>query len=237
MIKVFNKGRKKFNRMSKTIAITVTIAIISIILSSILFSQSLEREKIYLREKIDSSRVDLLYGDSIWTTYFKAQKTRSGAIVRLKIVDDSTYYIQWGNSTKMKTFPEKFNLEGAEAWIPRLIYENNDYLVMRGGCGNPCWVGYFLPLHEGSKPQMIHEYLGYDLENHLVAYVSDNSIEILNLKTNSIEVHKTKGCVSAFIGYCIDSLSIKNRTLKYKWIPDSRIKSNKGMVVIEKVNL
>lgn len=223
--------------MNKTAAVTITIIMMSIVQSSNLFSQNLEKEKINLSDKTDSFKVDLIYGDGIWNTYFKFKKTKSGAVVRLKIANDSTFYMQWGNLSKMRTFPEKFNLSGVEAWIPRLIDENKDYLVMRQGCGNPCWVGYFLPKNENTKPHMIHEYLGYDLENHLVAYINDNSIDILNLRDNSVEVHKTRGRTSAFIGYCIDNLSLKKGTLKYIWYPDSWINSKKGILVSEKINL
>ena len=71
-------------------------------------------------------------------------------------------------------------------------------------------------------------YLHYDLENNLVAYINGNAIEIVNLKSRQNEVHGTKDCISAFIGYCIDSLSIKNRLLTYKWIPETKINSGKG---------
>jgi hypothetical protein len=182
--------------------------------------------------------VDSKYGKGVWDTYFKDKKTHLGSTVKLKIVTDSSYQIQWGDSLNLRTYPLQFPLDGHETWIPRFIDENKNYIVLRQGCGNACWVGYFLPLRDSVKPEMIHEYLGYDLDNSLVAFVKDTStIEIVNIKTGQTEDHRTDGCTSAFLGYCIDSLSIKNKILKYKWIPDTYLNSQKGTIRIEKIKI
>ncbi len=187
--------------------------------------------------KNDSLLVELKYGKNFWNRYFQPQKSFLGATIGLKIVNDSSYLLQWGNSLNLKTFPDTFNLDGHETYIPKFIDENEDYIVMRKGCGNPCWIGYFLPINDSIKPISIYEYLDYDLENNLVAYINGNSIEIVNLKSKQTEVHGTKDCISAFIGYCIDSLSIKNRILSYKWIPETKINSGKGKWITEKIKL
>lgn len=182
--------------------------------------------------------VDSKYGKGSWNACFQYRKIRPGVVVKLKVVTDSTYHIQWGDSLNLKTYPDLFPMDGYETRIPLFIAENSDYIVMRQGCGNACWVGYFLPLKESLQPEMIHEYLDYDLDNGLVAFVKDTStIEIVNLKTGQTEDHQTDGCTSAFPGYCIDSLSIKNRILKYKWIPDTYIKSHKGTVRVERIKI
>ena len=129
-------------------------------------------------------------------------------------------------------------MDDHETWIPKFMAENKDYIVMRSSCGNPCWIGFFLPLQDSKKPFSIHEYLDFDLDNHLVAYVKDpNFIEIMNLKNGQTEAHILNGCSSAFPGYCIDSLSIKNRTLKYNWISDNKINSSKRKEIVEKIKL
>jgi hypothetical protein len=113
----------------------------------------------------------------------------------------------------------------------QIILSCGKVVVMLVGLG-------ILPLKESLQPEMIHEYLDYDLDNGLVAFVKDTStIEIVNLKTGQTEDHQTDGCTSAFPGYCIDSLSIKNRILKYKWIPDTYIKSHKGTVRVERIKI
>jgi hypothetical protein len=64
-----------------------------------------------------------------------------------------------------------------------------------------------------------------------------NIIGVYNIKTRQIENHIINGCTSAFIGYCIDSLSIKRKILKYKWYPDTYMNSGKGRYRIEKIKI
>jgi hypothetical protein len=188
--------------------------------------------------KRDSLIVDSKYYKGTWRAYFQTYRTPMGTTIKLKIISDSSYLIQWGDSMRLKTYPQIFYLDGHETWMPYFIAENKDYVVLRKGCGNPCWLGYFLPLNDSLKPHCITEYLDFDLDNNLVAWVKDtNVIQILNLQTDSMENHIINNCSSAFLGYCLDSVSVKNRTLKYKWIPKTTIDSDKGIVKEEKIKI
>ena len=168
----------------------------------------------------------------------KTVKTPNGQVIKYKLINDSCYLVQWGDSLDLKTFPDIFFMDNHESWIPKFIAENKDYIVMRQSCGNPCWVGYFLPLHGSTKPTSLHEYLDFDIDNDLVVYIKDSkTIEIINLKSRETETHNLNNCTSAFPGYCIDSLSIKFKTLKYKWIPDTKINSEKDNLITEKIKI
>ena len=186
----------------------------------------------------DSLSVDSKYVKGTWISYFRTFKTPLGKTINFKIINDSCYVIQWGNSLNLKTFPDTLKLDGHEAWIPRYITENKDYIVLRQGCGNPCWVGYFLTLNDSINPQYIHEYLDFDLKNNLVVYIKDNeNIGIVNIKTGLTEDYKTKKCGSIFPGYCIDIISLKNKTLKYIWYPKTKYGSKKGILITEKIKI
>ena len=187
--------------------------------------------------KSDSLIVDSKYVKNTWNNYFRPIKTPLGITIEFKIIEESRYIIQWGNSMNLRTLPDTFNLDGHETWIPKFIDESKDYIVLRKGCGNPCWIGYFLPTNDSIKPVSVNDYLGYNLDDNLIAYINDNSIEVIDLKTRKTETHKMEGCNSAFLGYCIDSLSIKNRTLIYKWIPETLIKSKESKLKTEKIKL
>jgi len=168
----------------------------------------------------------------------KTIQTPNGQTIKYKLINDSCYLLQWGNSLDLKTLQDTFFMDNHESWIPKFITENKNYIVMRQSCGNPCWVGYFLPLNGSTKPTSLHEYLDFDIENDLVAYIKDSKvIEIINLKSRETETHNLKDCTSAFPGYFIDSLSIKHRTLKYKWIPETMINSGKVNLVTEKIKI
>ena len=186
----------------------------------------------------DSLIVGSIYGPNIWETYFKPHRTPSGAIIKLQVINDSLYLIQWGDSTHIHTYPQIFYLNGHESWIPKYKDENNNYIVLDEGCGSPCWVGIFLPKADRLSAFEAHEYLGYDLDKFLVAYIKDkNSIEIYNLKTRQIDDHIVNGCVSAFLGYCIDSLKIENGYLTYKWFPNAEKEAKKGIIKREKIKI
>lgn len=197
-----------------------------------------QRNVIATSSNSDLLRVDAKYVKGTWTSYFQPIRTPLGITIRFKIINDSSFLIQWGHPLNLKTFPDTLKLDVHEAWIPRYIAENKDYIVLRQGCGNPCWVGYFLPLNDSIKEQTIHEYLDFDLSNNLVAWIKGtNVIEIVNLKTKMNEEHKINGCGSSFLGYCIDSLSIKDKTLKYKWFPKTKFDSERGIIMKEKIKI
>lgn len=170
--------------------------------------------------------------------YLQDIKTPNGKIIKYKTINDTLYQIQWGTLRNLKTLPDTFMLDGHETRIPKYTAENNKYIVMRYSCGNPCWGGIFLPLNDSVSPKVILEYIDFDLENDLVAYIFDSQIiEIINLKNNKTERHLLEKCDSAFPGYCIDSFSIKNKTLKYKWFPKTYINSTKGVWKSEKIKI
>ncbi len=162
-----------------------------------------------------------------YLNYYKPFKTPLGRTISYRMLNDSFYFLEWEDSSYKRTLPDTFYLDGR---IPIFRTENKNYVVLEQGCGSPCWVGIFLPTNNSGKPHLIHEYLDYDLKNNLVVYVDDtNSIKILNLKTDEFEIHKTPPCKSAFIGYCIDSISIRNKVLIYWWIPETYINSKNGI--------
>lgn len=210
---------------------------ILIVLTFGLLTSCNQKKRIDSSLKSDSLIVDSKYVKNTWNNYFRTLKTPLGVTIEFKLINDSNYIIQWGNPTNLRTLPDTFNLDGHETWIPKFIDENKDYIVLRKGCGNPCWIGYFLPMNNSIKPMSVSEYLGYDLENNLIAYINVNSIEIVDLKTRQTETLKVEGCNSAFLGYCIDSLSIKEKTLSYKWIPETKIESKEGKLRTEKIKL
>ena len=150
-----------------------------------------------------------LFKDSL--NCFKIIQTPRNKIINFKLVNDSCYVLQWGNRNNLRMLDDTFFLNIQESWQPRFISENQDYIVMRSGCGNPCWIGYFLPLDYSIDPIIISEYLDFDLDNDLVAYPSksSNGIEILNIRTKQKELHPLKNCNSAFVGYSVKKYDFK----------------------------
>jgi len=188
-------------------------------------------------DRKNKKKIEALYGPDIWSTYFKTKTTPRGRTIRLKIINDNFYQVQWGISPNLKTYPQLFMLDGHETWIPSYIDENSDFIVLRQGCGSPCWIRYFLPLSDSLKTYVFNEYFEYDLNDNLVAYPGESYIGITNISTNVSESHQIGKCDAAFIGACIDSLSIKDKILKYKWLPNNFTDLTDAKWIIEKIKI
>jgi hypothetical protein len=162
-------------------------------------------------------------------------KTPQGHLIKFK-TNGNIFYIKWKGQNGFKTVDYPFDLKGADAWLPCLIAENDNFLVIRAGCGNPCWVGIFLPLKTNSNYHIINEYMGYDLAKGYVAYFNDKEqLEVLNLKTAKTQAFQTEKCVSAFKGYCVDTLYFKNNSVYLQWNTQAGINSKKGKLVTKKL--
>jgi len=151
-------------------------------------------------------------------------KTPNGCVVKFKQIDKE-YYLQWESNNTTHTLDYPFQVDGADAWVPRFKSENKKYLFFRAGCGNPCWIGIFLPLYKNGQPVVISEYIAIDIENNLVASVSSDSIEITNLRTLRKQYFKPGNCESAFPGYCITDAYFKDNVLYYNWTATTYINS------------
>jgi len=75
--------------------------------------------------------------------------------------------------------------------------------------------------------------LATDPPNNLIAYLDNSNydkIVIENLKTNIRQVIEfTAKCSSAFIGYCIDSISLGNKELYYRFAEPNNFDKNKKL--------
>ena len=144
--------------------------------------------------------------------------TPSGSKIKFTIKKEK-YFLQWKNQKRYQTLNYPFELNGAESHKPKFIAESKDYILMRASCGNPCWIGAFLPKKSKNKPIIINEYFAYDLDKSYVCYLNSTTenLEILNLQTSTIQTIKTEYCSSAFKGYCIDTIYFSGKKLYYKW--------------------
>jgi hypothetical protein len=155
-------------------------------------------------------------------------KTPKGHLIKFKKTD-KVFYIQWQTNDSLRTLDYPFDLNGADAWFPRLIDENEDYLLLKAACGNPCWIGIFLPLYKKGIPQIVHEYIAVDLNSDLVASINDtDSIEILNLKTSRRQSFNPGKCESSFPGGCMDTAYFKDNIFYYNWTEDTNKNSKKS---------
>jgi len=144
-------------------------------------------------------------------------KTPSGRFVNLSR-EAGNFYVEWLQGNELMKLDSAFNdIERGHAWTPRFIIENENYIVLRAGCGNPCWAGIFLPLYKGGLAKVISEYIAINLDSELVAAIKGDSIEVMNLRSMKNQITYLGKCESAFHGYCIDTAYFEGHKLIYEW--------------------
>lgn len=150
-------------------------------------------------------------------------KTPKGNSFRFK-TKGTKFLLQWRQGDQFKTLDYTFDTEGADSWLPYLVEENQDFLVVRAGCGSPCWTGFFLPLKNKLSVAIINGYIAYDLYNNYVAYFNKaDDLEVLNLKNGKTQSWETQTCKFLFKNPCIDTLYFRKNSVYYKWHDEEKI--------------
>jgi hypothetical protein len=160
----------------------------------------------------------------IWNDIKKEVTPESNYFDFKKIADDK-YLLEWGNKNLSRILLDTFYCESPSTSRPTFEKENQKYIVLRFGCGSPCWGTIFLPLNEKQEPKKIHYHYDFDLERDLVIYLdsdeSNPTITTYNLITKNILKHKVDfRCESAIPTYCLDSLWINRDKVYYRWTSD-----------------
>ena len=157
--------------------------------------------------------------------------TPNGNIIKFKKIGNQSF-LQWNRENKLVNLDYAFDLNGADAWLPKFVSENDNYLLFRAGCGSPCWTGFFLPLNKNGTVTTISEYLAYDLNQNYVAYINDkNNLEVLNITSGEKQSFITGYCNSAFKGYCIDTIYFKQKKIYYKWNANADFESKQNSLI------
>ena len=142
--------------------------------------------------------------------------------------------IEYGNNLIHRYLNEKYSCEIADARVPHFKWDNKDFIGLKFGCGSPCWGVMVLPLNLKDSVREILYNLDFDPKSNLIVYFGGENYDKLiveNLKTKSkqiIDVNKKK-CDVAFIGYCIDSVSINSEELYYRFCEPNIFEKNKRM--------
>lgn len=131
--------------------------------------------------------------------------------------------LEYGNNNYQKFYPKEFDCDIADAWIPKLKYDDRHFMLLHYGCGSPCWGLIFLPLNSNDKIRDIMYDLAYDSETTNLVYTDNENLLIENLLTKEIKTIKLPQCDAANMIYCIDSVSISKSELKYQFYVPNKI--------------
>jgi hypothetical protein len=148
--------------------------------------------------------------------------TPKGNFVKYRASSDSTYVVFWENKDFKRKLDE-FQVS-SDSGYPRFKLENDKSLILRAGCGSPCWTGFILPLNAMSPVRVYSMPLAYDMERNLVVlpgeFRPDTMLWVENFVSSAHQAIPGPGCPSAFVGYCVDSLSFRGNELYIRWITD-----------------
>lgn len=125
--------------------------------------------------------------------------------------------LEYGNDVFRKFLPEEFDCDIADAWVPKLKYDNKNFMLLHYGCGSSCWGLIFLPLRNEAEIRKIMYDFAYDSETTNLVYTDNENLLVENLTTRKIRVVKLPVCDAANIVYCLDSISISKSELKYQF--------------------
>ncbi len=161
--------------------------------------------------------------DSLWRAelHYYDILTSSGFIVLHKIIDSNYYQILWGKKGNLKIYEDTFE-KYSDAAIPKLKMETKNFLILRYGCGNPCWGCIVLPKNPLFKPQDIMYDEDYNYENDLLAYWNYEK-EGLTMTVRNLKTEKEKDfllcdtCFSAASEYCLNSVKLYSNKVYFKW--------------------
>ncbi len=144
--------------------------------------------------------------------------TPRGNFVKNVRTSQDSYYVSWGNATIKRNLPP-VRIDAASEF-PWLVNENENVLILRAGCGMPCWYATILPLDSVSAPFEVDFPLVYDMKNNLVVYsgVKDTIVWVENFLSRLHMPIVGKNCGSAFNFFCTDSVSIVDKQLYLRWM-------------------
>jgi hypothetical protein len=137
-------------------------------------------------------------------------------------VKNDSATLEYGNKSIHRLFPHKIECEIADSRIPHYEWDSEDFIVLRYGCGSPCWGIFVLPLDSTTSIRCMMYEMAFDSANNLVCYLGGDNYDKLiieNLKTKSCRTIEFpfKSDHGEFIGAWIEDVWIKNNILYYKY--------------------
>ncbi|MEO1263877.1 MAG: hypothetical protein AAFZ15_34040 [Bacteroidota bacterium] len=161
--------------------------------------------------------------------------------------EGNNLFIKYGNNEFEKTMKDTFYCEMPYVGTPMLWAVDQERILLSFGCGSPCWGLSELPLNQKDSVETYMYHYDFDKENSLLVHVDyyepkdDYVLLVRNLSTKQIEVVEIEDCGSAFLGYCIDSLSFIDRELfvrsRTKEEIDKQFDAKGSKIVRRKINI
>ena len=132
---------------------------------------------------------------------------------------EDTYEVRWSRGSLHRSTSQRITPTGGGE-PAHLWWESTQFVVLRQGCGSPCWFAIVLPL-DPQEPDRLYLYpMAYDRQRNLLAYLGDDvrSVVAENLVTHkTLTVPLTPMCSSLFPGWCIDDPTFLEDSIHLRW--------------------
>lgn len=175
-----------------------------------------------LTEKVtapDSSHYADLF-PSVIQDINKKHSAKNGSYYMFTQFSDSSVKITWGNKNIKRVYDEPLDFMFAERIS--IKWQNKDYLILDYFTGSGAWTNVALPLNSDEKVQEFANGLYFDKkDNYLITEeVGDPILSVHNLKTQKEQFVSElyRPCESSSNSACIETISIHNKVLHYKWV-------------------
>lgn len=170
------------------------------------------------KESIDKAGKESKIERKEWS-YDWGFKRENGSFLKY-ICEGGNMFLEYGNDKFKKILEDTFPCLDPCVGIPSLWWDNEDFICLKFGCGNPCWGTIVLPLNEKDSVQNYLYQYGYDDKSNVIVYLDYENkknkpfLVARNLKTNETEEIAFNACGDiSFMGYCIDSISYNHGDL------------------------
>lgn len=143
---------------------------------------------------------------------------------------DSTAFIKWGNRTITNT--SKTDLFSAYLEKERISIRwfNSKFMVLARGTGSDTWIHIVLPLTKDADLKFYENCMAFDKENGIAVrewYIESDTVllaeNIITGKKQALGKDWKKCGAASFFHYCIDSISVTNKTLYVEWVLPHKI--------------
>lgn len=162
----------------------------------------------------------------------KKNVTQNSSYYMLTHFSDSTVKITWGNDSVKRVYDEPLDFMFAERL--RIEWDNKDYLILRYSVGSGAWETVAFPINNTEQVQVFDNGLCFDTKNNLLAteHWQDTILIVQNLKTHQKQfiIEKEKPCDAVGSSSCIDTISINNKILYYKWVTPHKFDNKKKTI-------
>jgi hypothetical protein len=157
--------------------------------------------------------------NSVTRTGWEPIRTPGNVTIEFVREGAGDYEIRWSRGPLHRSTSQRIAPTGGGE-PAYLWWESKQFVVLRQGCGSPCWIAVVLPLDARQEDRLYWYPVAYDRDRNLLAYLGEDvrSVVAENLVTHRTQVMPvTPLCSWAFPGWCVSNVEFRADTMHVRW--------------------